>query len=202
MAGNLLVFSNTEYERRWKRVESEMRSRDLETAVIWGRTASTFDRAADVIFLTNYFSTKVGQGFDSGAFSARAYCAVIFRVGFEPILIADDPDVRSGVIAVSDFRIASNPVAKVIETITNLGISEEIGFVGSDFFPMKYWIELQKEIPQIRWKICDDLVRCRRLIKSDEEKDVIRIAGQIASQAMTQMIDCLLYTSPSPRDRG
>lgn len=192
MAGNLLVFSNTEYERRWKRVESEMRSRDLETAVIWGRTASTFDRAADVIFLTNYFSTKVGQGFDSGAFSARAYCAVIFRVGFEPILIADDPDVRSEVIAVSDFRIASNPVAKVIETITNLGISEEIGFVGSDFFPMKYWIELQKEIPQIRWKICDDLVRCRRLIKSDEEKDVIRIAGQIASQAMTQMIEALL----------
>jgi len=53
MNKSLLVFSATEYESRWKKVEMEMSIRGLETAVIWGRTASTFDRAADVIYLTN-----------------------------------------------------------------------------------------------------------------------------------------------------
>ena len=192
MTERLLVFSDAEYKSRWKKVELEMVSRGLETAVIWGRTASTFDRAADVIFLTNYFSTKVGQGFDSGQFSARAYCAVLFRIGFEPILIADDPDVRSEVVAISDFRVASDPVAILVDTLKGFGISGEVGFVGSDFFPMKYWNELQNMTSNINWKICDDLVRCGRLIKSKEEQEVIRTAGQIASPAMTRMIKALM----------
>lgn len=192
MTERLLVFSDAEYKSRWKKVELEMVSRGLETAVIWGRTASTFDRAADVIFLTNYFSTKVGQGFDSGQFSARAYCAVLFRIGFEPILIADDPDVRSEVVAISDFRVASDPVATLVETLKSFTISGEVGFVGSDFFPMKYWNELQNMTSNINWKICDDLVRCGRLIKSKEEQEVIRTAGQIASPAMTRMIKALM----------
>ena len=192
MTERLLVFSDTEYESRWKKVELEMISRGLETAVIWGRTASTYDRAADVIFLTNYFSTKVGQGFDSGKFSARAYCAVLFRIGCEPILIADDPDVRSEVVSVSDFRVASDPVVTLVDTLENFGISGEVGFVGSDFFPMKYWNELEKTTPNITWKVCDDLVRCGRMIKSREEQEVIRIAGQIASPAMTHMIEALI----------
>jgi Xaa-Pro aminopeptidase len=192
MTKSLLVFSTAEYESRWKKVEAEMSSRGLEAAVIWGRTASTFDRAADVIFLTNYFSTKVGQGFDSGKFSARAYCAVLFRIGFEPVLIADDPDVRKEVVSVSDFRVANDPVATLVETLTGFGISGKVGFVGSDFFPMKYWNELQQSAPNINWEICDDLVRVQRLIKSNEEQEVIRIAGQIASPAMTRMIEALL----------
>ncbi|MBT4284879.1 MAG: aminopeptidase P family protein [Rhodobacteraceae bacterium] len=192
MNKSLLVFSATEYESRWKKVEMEMSIRGLETAVIWGRTASTFDRAADVIYLTNYFSTKVGQGFDSGKFSARAYCAVLFRVGFEPILIADDPDVRKEVVAVSDFRVADNPVSTLVDTLTSLKISGKVGFVGSDFFPMKYWNELQKITPNLTWEICDNLVRVQRLIKSVEEQEVIRIGGQIASPAMTRMMKALL----------
>ena len=192
MTERLLVFSDTEYESRWKKVELEMISRGLETAIIWGRTASTYDRAADVIFLTNYFSTKVGQGFDSGKFSARAYCAVLFRIGCEPILIADDPDVRSEVVSVSDFRVASEPVVTLVDTLENFRISGEVGFVGSDFFPMKYWNELENTTPNITWKVCDDLVRCGRMIKSREEQEVIRIAGQIASPAMTRMIKALI----------
>ena len=192
MTERLLVFSDTEYESRWKKVELEMISRGLETAVIWGRTASTYDRAADVIFLTNYFSTKVGQGFDSGKFSARAYCAVLFRIGCKPILIADDPDVRSEVVSVSDFRVASDPVVTLVDTLENFRISGEVGFVGSDFFPMKYWNELENTTPKITWKVCDDLVRCGRMIKSREEQEVIRIAGQIASPAMTRMIKALI----------
>ena len=192
MTERLLVFSDTEYESRWKKVELEMISRGLETAVIWGRTASTYDRAADVIFLTNYFSTKVGQGFDSGKFSARAYCAVLFRIGCEPILIADDPDVRSEVVSVSDFRVASDPVLTLVDTLENFRISGDVGFVGSDFFPMKYWNELENTTPKITWKVCDDLVRCGRMIKSREEQEVIRIAGQIASPAMTRMIKALI----------
>ena len=187
-----LVFSRNEYSRRWTLVEDEMRRRGLDSAVVWGRTASSFDRAADVIYLTNYFSTKVGQGYDSGTFSARAYCAVILRSGHEPILIADDPDVRASVVSVSDFRVANDPVKTVVETLSDLGISGTVGFVGSDFFPMKYWQQLKSMTASINWEISDDLVRSQRMIKSGEELAAIRIAGQIASPAMTRMMEALI----------
>lgn len=42
----LLPFGPEEYRRRWQRAEAAMRRRGLAAAVVWGRTASTFDRAA------------------------------------------------------------------------------------------------------------------------------------------------------------
>jgi len=80
----ILPFSRAEYEARWARVKAEMVRRGLGVAVVWGKTASSFDRAGDVLYLTHYFSTKVGQGFDAAPFSAgpfaRSYCV---RVRFQ-----------------------------------------------------------------------------------------------------------------------
>ena len=134
----------------------------------------------------------MGQGFDTDNFSARAYCAVLLRVGHEPILIADDPDVRSDVVSVKDFRIASDPVATLVATLDELGLEGDIGFVGTDFFPMKYWQQLKSRTRHINRLPQDDIIRHLRLVKSREEEDVIRIAGQIASRAMTRMMEALV----------
>lgn len=107
---------------------------ELDCVVVWGRTASTFDRAADVIYLTNYFSTKVGQGFDTGPHSARAYCAVILRKGKEPQLIADDPDVREDTVEAGKFSSAADSIAAVVTALENSNTQGEVGFVGTDFF--------------------------------------------------------------------
>lgn len=187
-----LPFTRTEYERRWQRADDEMRRRGLEGAIVWGRTASTFDRAGDVLWLTQYFSTKVGQGFDAGPFSARAYCAVILRPGTVPYLVADDPDVRAGLVATDRFEAAADPVARTAAVLAELGITGEVGFVGTDFFPMKYWAQFQAATPGIVWRPEDDLIRGLRLIKSPAERAVIREAGAVASAAMTGMMEALI----------
>ena len=186
------MFSRQEYEHRWARVQKAMREKDIGTVVVWGRTASTFDRAGDVIYLTNYFSTKVGQGFDAPPFNARAYCSVIVQQGRAPILVADDPDVRSDVVSVAEFKVANDPVATTIDVLRDLAVSGEVGFVGSDFFPVKYWNEMIENTPQIEWRICDDLVRQVRMLKSVEECAVIRTAGEISTVAMNRMMELLI----------
>ncbi len=186
------MFSSQEYADRWSRVSASMAERGLDVTVVWGRTASTFDRAGDVIYLTNYFSSKVGQGFDAPPFNARAYCAVVLRPGKEPILIADDPDVRADIVPVTDFVAADDPVAATLKVIHDLGVAGPVGFVGSDFFPMKYWRQLRNAAPDIEWQICDDLVRRVRLVKSVEECAVIRQAGAISTEAMNAMMEALI----------
>lgn len=190
--GDGLPFPRSEYEARWRRAEAEMRRRGLQATVVWGRTASTFDRAGDVLWLTQYFSTKVGQGFDAGPFGARAYCAVILRPGAVPHLVADDPDVRADVVATDRFEAAADPVARTAAVLAELGVSGEVGFVGTDFFPMKYWAQLQAATPGIAWRPEDDLIRSLRLIKSPAECAVIREAGAVASRAMTGMMEALI----------
>lgn len=187
-----MIFSQSECEDRWARALEAMRSRGLDTAVVWGRTASTFDRAGDVIYLSNYFSSKVGQGFDAAPFNARAFCAVVLRQGGAPILIADDPDVHAGVVAVHDFRVAEDPVAGVVKVLAELGVSGEVGFVGSDFFPVKYWDQLVAVAPHLKWRVCDDLIRRIRMVKSREERAVIRRAGDISTHAMSRLMEALI----------
>lgn len=187
-----MIFPRTEYEMRWKRADEALEKAGLDAAVVWGRTASTFDRAGDIIYLTNYFSSKVGQGFDARPFNARAYCAAILRRGEAPVLIADDPDVRSSVVSVDVFRAAGDPVAATVEALGDMGLSGRIGFVGSDFFPMKYWNELQALAPGIDWVVVDDLIRRIRMVKSPAEQEAIRVAGRTASLATTRMMEALI----------
>ena len=169
-----------------------MRRRGLSAAVVWGRTASSFDRAGDVLWLTHYFSTKVGQGFDAAPFSARAYAAVILRAGEVPVLVADDPDVRADAVATDRFVAAGDPVARTADMLAELGVTGEVGLVGTDFFPMKYWAQLQQATPGIAWRPEDDLIRTARRVKSPAECAVIREARAVASCAMTRMMAALI----------
>lgn len=188
----MMIFPPEEYHTRWQKVAEAMIRRELRTVVVWGRTASTFDRAADVIYLSNYFSTKVGQGFDAAHHSARAYCAVILREGQDPELIADDPDVRQEVVATRHYCSAADPVEAVIASLRRSNTAGSVGFVGTDFFPMKYWKQLHEATPEIAWLPCDDLVRKIRMIKSPLECEVIREAGAIASRSMSKLMDALI----------
>lgn len=189
---SLLPFAPAEYARRWQRAEQAMARRGLSAAVVWGRTASTFDRAGDVLYLTSYFSSKAGQGFDAAPFSARAFCAVILRAGEVPVLVADDPDVHAGVVATDRFVAAADPVAATVAMLAELGVTGEVGFVGTDFFPMKYWEQLRAATPAIAWRFEDDLIRRIRMVKSAAECAVIREAGAVASGAMTAMMEALI----------
>ncbi|MDA0923067.1 MAG: hypothetical protein O3A97_00580 [Proteobacteria bacterium] len=51
---------------------------------------------------------------------------------------------------------------------------------------------MREAAPGITWRHEDDLVRKLRLIKSPAECQVIREAGELASGAMTRMMEALI----------
>src|SRR5690349_22594674 len=92
-------FPISEYERRWALVEAEMRRRGVETAVVWGRSGGTYDRASDIYYLTNYYGNNSGQGFDNDLQSCRAFSAVILRAGEKPELIIEETSPHLNLLA-------------------------------------------------------------------------------------------------------
>ncbi len=133
-----------------------MRRRGLSVAVVWGRSGGTYDRAGDVLYLTNYYGNNSGQGYDNPYTHCRAFSAVILREGEEPELLIDDSWPRMDLIATGRVNWSRNPAMAVAGALR--GTTGRVGLCGSDFFPMKYWNELKEATPAIEWIAVDDLV--------------------------------------------
>lgn len=186
-----MYFPQDEYESRWRRLEAALLERGLEAAVIWGRSGGTFERYGDVLYLTNFYSTTHGQIEDEPIWSAKAFAAVIARVGDTPWLITDEPYTRLKTIATDHVDDSRDPVAAVAEATRSLGLTR-IGFVGTDFFPLKYWDRFRQLTTDIEWIPVDDLLHGIRMIKSRRELDAYREGGEIASRALELLIGGLV----------
>ena len=185
-------FTQDEYERRWDAVHAGMVALDLETAVVWGRSAGTYERCGDVLYLANYYGTMSGQGLDTPMTTARGIAAVILRTGEAPELQADEPFPRTDLISTDRVHWSRNTIEAVADSLRDTGTSGRVGLVGSDFFPMKYWRQLESMTPGVEWVMADELVREPRKYKSAQEREALRRGGETATEALDVLIKSLL----------
>lgn len=185
-------FPKEEYEARWRNVHAEMKRRGYETAVVFGRSGGTNDRCGDVLYLTNFFSTASGQGYDSQIFEGRSFNSVLLRQGETPELHADEPGLRTEIIATDRIVSSNRPFIDIAQTLKDRKIKGKVALVGSDVVPLKYWRQMQAVAPDIDWQVEDDLVVSCRLIKSPREQDALRIGGETAARALVRMMEALI----------
>jgi Xaa-Pro dipeptidase len=179
-------FPMDEYVQRWRKVEDAARLRGLDLLVIWSRSAGTYDRCADLLYLANYYGNQPGQG----RRGPQGFSALISQIGQTPELFADMQDLRPELLATDRFRSCPDTFQAVGRRLAELG-ARKVGLIGTDLIPMKYWGQLQALTPDVEWVIADELVRKVRLIKSSRELEAFRIAGQTASNAITALMHAL-----------
>src|SRR6185295_8980102 len=95
-----MFFTRHEYVERWRKVADAMAARGHENVVIWQRSAGTYDRVGDVLWLTNCKLYGTGQDPASEEEAAPyTFAAVLLRRGREPELHVglgeSDLDLRS-----------------------------------------------------------------------------------------------------------
>ena len=176
-------FPLEEYEARWARVEDEMKKKGLDAAIVWSRSAGSFDGCADALYLTNFYSTNSGTQPDSTKHHAIGFNAVLLQVGEEPELICDEPP-PDHLIATTRHRWSLNVVQAAMDAVRERNIGGKVAFCGTELFPMKYWAELQKGLPNIDWQFDDHLTETARMIKSPRELDCFREGGEIVTEAL------------------
>ena len=185
-------FPLDEYETRWERVYAHMKAEGFETAVVWGKTSGVYERAGDVLYLTNFFSTHSGQEPDTVLWNGRSYCAVILRAGETPELISDESEARFEAIATDRFQGLYDPIGGVADALEARRVSGRVAIVNTDCLPMKYWEQLKARTPEVEWVPADDLVRDVRRVKSPRELALFREAGDLVTRALTRMIEALI----------
>ena len=54
-------FPKPEFEERWRKVHDAMGCAGHDVALVWGKTAGTYERSGDVVYLTDFYSTQSGH---------------------------------------------------------------------------------------------------------------------------------------------
>lgn len=179
-------FPLEEYEARWQRIHDAMRRRDLEVAVVWSRSAGTYDRCADLLYLANYYGNQPGQG----RRGPQGFAAVVLERDRPPELFADVSDPRPELIAAGPVHACGNTFEAVARSLRERG-ERRTALVGSDTIPMRYWEAFRDQTRATEWVIADELVREVRLLKSARELDAFRQGGVTATAALTAMMRSL-----------
>lgn len=185
-------FPPEEYEARWKQVEAEMEKRGFEHAMVWGRTAGTFERSMEVQWLSNFSSSHSSQWADAAGhdlWHANGFSCVILSRGREPEVHGDEPSPRKDQLAVESYTYHVNPVAGAAARLAELVGDGRVALVGSDALPFKYGTELVGLLPGIELVPDDELVRVCREVKSPRELECFREGADIANSALYRMID-------------
>jgi len=188
-----MYFPGEEYENRWTRVYDEMERRGFNAAVVWGRSAGTYERCGDVLYLTNYYSNHSGHELDNRLWNGRSFSAVILADRDVPELHMDEPEVRPDIVATD--RVVPHIYDSIMGTAEGVnarGLEGRVALVGWDFLPAKYFRQLEAATPQVDWIPADDLLRPVRRIKSPRELDCYRHGGQIASRALSRLMEALI----------
>jgi Xaa-Pro dipeptidase len=180
-------FPLEEYVERWQRVEQAAQQRGLDLLLIWSRSAGTYDRCADLLYLANYYGNQPGQG----RRGPQGFSALVLQVGETPELFADMQDLRPELLATDRFQSCPDTFQAVGRRLAALGC-RTVGLIGTDLIPMKYWSQLQAMTPDVQWVVADELVREVRLIKSARELEAFRHAGQTASRAISALMQALI----------
>lgn len=187
-----LFFDDTEYQQRWTRVNDELTRRAHQCAVVWSKSAGSYERCADVLYLTNFYSSQSGQEPDSPVWNARSFSAVILQPGEPPELHVDDMGVRHDLVATERVYPHFDVIAGVAKALVQKNPSSPVALVGTDFLPYKYVTQLQQACPGIEFTPDDDLIRNVRKLKSQQELEVFREAGEIITRAHNTLLEHLV----------
>ena len=185
-------FPLEEYEQRWNRAYDYMESKGYETAVVWGKTSGVYERAGDMLYLTNFFSTHSGQEPDTVLWNGRSFSGVILSNRETPELITDESEPRYETIATDRFTGLYDPIKGIGDALKARGIEGKVAMVNTDTLPMKYWLQLQAQTPEIDWVEENDLIRDVRRIKSPAELSLFREAGDLVTRAHTKLMEALI----------
>ena len=192
-----MIFPREEYEARWSHLQEQLKRLGYTTAVIWQRTGGSYDGAGDVYYLTNYASVASGQepNYGGAAVVGRAMAALLVREGAEPELHTAEPASlvdRDEVVCGEIFGHDTNLALGLAKRLKELGIEGRVANQGEAFLPVELYRFLSAATPAIEWVPEIGLLYELQSHKSKREIDVYRMVGEVASRALTAMMESLI----------
>jgi Xaa-Pro aminopeptidase len=179
-----------EFARRRTRATEAARAQGLDALLVCSRGGGTIDRFANVVYLTNFYTSFPYIPDRSGDWTGRAHSFVILPVAGAPCLIADLPYLSEARMPSDQIVVVDDVLASLVHEIQRAGLARaKIGLVGEDVIPFSMMRAIQAALPDIRWSNAEGILTELRAIKSPAEIALLRDAAVLGSQALDAMLD-------------
>jgi Xaa-Pro aminopeptidase len=187
-----LTIDASEYRDRQRRFAGALAQAGLDGAIVVSRGGSTFDRHANVFYLTGHYQHYSYLPDSPGLFSGRAHTVYVTSANAESILCASVPEYDAAAITAGEVRTSESFIETIAGALQSLGLaSSRLGLVGSDVLPTSQWLALTNAAPQVRWEPCDESLLALRRIKSPAEQALIRRLAATNRRAVTAMLGAI-----------
>ena len=180
----------SEFKERQRRALEEAVRRGFKGLLVWSRSGATYDRHMNVMYLTNYYSPFPYLPDFPPHWTGRGHSALIMPADGEPVLVVDETfDFE---VAVEDVRVTRDVFGELVKALREKRLDKgAVGLVGADTFPVTAYEYVRKELPELRFVWCDDILEDLRMIKSENELRIIRKGCELASKAMKTLFESI-----------
>lgn len=149
------------------------------------------ERDGNVCYLCGHknafpYATKTDQ------VSGLGYSALLVPTEGETTLIAPLGYQADAVVGVDKSKTGTNLTHDFVDAIkeTRL-VASRLAVAGGDIIPAVYIDEMRSEFPELTLEYRDDLLTDQRIVKSENELNLIRQASKIADKAMAAAIKAI-----------
>ncbi len=181
-----------EYRERLRRFAGCISGAGMDAAVVISRGGGTFDRFANVLYLTGHYQSYAYLPETPGLFSGRSHAALVVSATGEAVLCVSVPEVATGRVAVDDVRYGDDFTATIATACRDLGArAGRLAIVGQDVIPAQMWLRLRELLGfEVLHDLEDQLAALRR-IKSEAEQSLVRAAAATGRRAVTTFLTML-----------
>lgn len=177
-----------DYRVRQQRLADRLVAEGYDAAVVVSRGGGTFDRSADVLYLTGHYQNYPYLPGQPPQWSGRSHSVLVINARGATMLVASTADVDDHVL-VDQVRTGGDfapLVAGAIRELTSPGA--RLAYVGSDTLPDGLAREFRAAVPDAALIDADALVEDQRRRKELVEYDAIRRAASVGRRAVTELL--------------
>ena len=182
--------SAEEFAQRRTRATESARAHGLDALLVCSRGGGTIDRFANVVYLTNFYTSFPYIPDRPGDWTGRAHSFVILPAASVPCLIADLPYLDEARMPADQIVVADDVLASLVHEMRRAGLARgKVGLVGEDVIPFFMMKAIQDALPDIQWSNADGILTELRAVKSPSEIALLRDAAALGSEALDAMLD-------------
>jgi Xaa-Pro aminopeptidase len=188
-----LKISLSEYRDRQRRLAAALGAAGLDGAIVVSRGGATYDRHANVYYLTGHYQHYSYLPDSPGLFSGRAHTIFVITSQGENVLCVSVPEYEAAELAADEIHHSARFMDTVVDALQELNLSSgHVGLIGADVLPTNQWLALKEAAPKVQWENSDELILRLRRIKSTAERELIRHAASINRRAVTALLRAIV----------
>lgn len=181
-----------EYRERRRRFAECIGTAGMDAAMVISRGGGTFDRFANVYYLTGHYQAYSYLPETPGLFTGRSHAALVVSASGQAVLCVSVPEVDTGRVAVDDVRYGDDFAAAIAQACRDLGADPgRLAVVGHDVMPAQMWLRLRELVGFEALHDLEDQLAALRRIKSPAEQSLVRAAAATGRRAVSTFLSTL-----------